>query len=62
MRATDEDPGPIGVVRYRIITEFDEAGSFSIHNDTGNISIASRLDFDARSGHINMTAFQSLFL
>ena len=46
--AFDPDPGPIGMVRYRIVTEFDSAGSFSIDAESGEISVASRLDFDAR--------------
>ena len=47
--ATDEDgPGPIGRVMYQIITEFDEAGSFSVENDTGIIRVHSRLDYDTR--------------
>ena len=48
VRATDPDPGPIGVVHYRVVTEFDAAGSFSVDGDSGVISVASRLDFDAR--------------
>ena len=48
VHASDEDPGPIGRVRYRIITEFDAAGSFSVDHDTGVITVESRLDFDAR--------------
>ena len=50
VRATDPDPGPIGVVHYRVVTEFDAAGSFSVDRDSGVISVASRLDFDARWG------------
>ena len=46
--ATDPDPGPIGEVHYRIITEFDAAGSFAVDRASGNISVKSRLDFDTR--------------
>lgn len=48
MVATDPDPGPIGEVRYRIISDFDEAGSFAVNPETGEINVTSRLDFDAR--------------
>ena len=47
--AFDPDPGAIGEVRYRIPTIFDEAGSFSVNDTFGDIYVASRLDFDARS-------------
>ena len=46
--ASDRDVGAIGEVRYRIVTEFDEAGSFGINENTGQISVASSLDFDFR--------------
>ena len=47
--AFDPDPGAIGEVQYRIPTIFDEAGSFSVNDTFGDIYVASRLDFDARS-------------
>ena len=46
--ALDPDPGAIGEVRYRIVTEFDEAGSFEVNETTGEVTIASPLDFDFR--------------
>lgn len=46
--ATDPDVGPIGEVRYRIVTEFDEAGSFGVNETTGDIIVTSSLDFDFR--------------
>jgi len=46
--ATDPDPGVIGEVRYQIPTVFDEAGSFAVKDTTGEIYVASRLDFDFR--------------
>ena len=46
--ATDPDPGPIGTVQYKIVTKFDEAGSFVVNETTGEISVGSRLDFDLR--------------
>ena len=46
--ATDPDPGVIGKVRYEIPTVFDEAGSFAVNGTTGEIYVASRLDFDFR--------------
>ena len=52
MVADDPDPGPIGEVRYRIISDFDKAGSFAVNPETGDINITSRLDFDARCVHI----------
>ena len=47
--ASDPDPGPIGEVSYRVTTEFDDAGSFAVDAESGAVSVASRLDFDARS-------------
>lgn len=46
--ASDPDPGPIGEVRYRITTDFDAAGSFTVNEITGEVAVASRLDFDFR--------------
>ncbi len=47
--ATDGDDGPIGQVRYRIVSEFDKAGAFTVNETSGEIRVASRLDFDTRS-------------
>ncbi len=44
--ATDDDVGPIGMVRYRIVTDFDSAGSFEVDETTGEIRVNSTLDFD----------------
>ena len=46
--ASDRDIGAIGEVRYRIVTEFDKAGSFAVNDTTGAISVNSTLDFDFR--------------
>ncbi len=46
--ALDPDVGAIGEVRYRIVSEFDEAGSFSVNETTGVMTVASSLDFDFR--------------
>ena len=47
--ATDVDSGPIGKVRYRIVSVFDKAGSFVVDVNTGEIRVASRLDFDVKN-------------
>ena len=46
--ATDEDSGAIGDVRYKIVSRFDGAGSFAVDQYTGQVRVASRLDFDVR--------------
>ena len=48
VNTSDPDPGRIGEVFYRIPTVFDEAGSFEVNATSGNITVASRLDFDFR--------------
>lgn len=44
----DEGLGPIGEVSYRIITQFDDAGSFAVNETTGEVFVNSTLDFDFR--------------
>jgi protocadherin Fat 4 len=46
--ATDPDmgKGPIGEVYYRIIADFDEAGSFEVNETTGVLTVMLSLDFD----------------
>lgn len=44
--AIDPDVGPIGEVRYRIVTEFNAAGSFGVNKTTGVLVVTSSLDFD----------------
>ena len=46
--APDPDVGMIGEVRYRVISEFDEAGSFEVNETTGDVYVNSTLDFDFR--------------
>ena len=46
--APDPDVGPIGEVKYRVIAEFDEAGSFEVNDTTGDVYVNSTLDFDFR--------------
>ncbi len=48
VNATDPDVGEIGEVKYRIVTEFDQAGSFEVNETTGEIYVGSRLDYDYR--------------
>ena len=48
--ADDPDVGAIGEVRYRIISEFDAAGSFEVNETTGVVYVNSTLDFDFRYG------------
>ena len=47
--ALDPDVGLIGEVRYRVISEFDEAGSFEVNETTGDVYVNSTLDFDFRA-------------
>ena len=44
----DEGAGPIGEVRYRVLTQFDNAGSFDVNETTGEVFVNSTLDFDFR--------------
>ena len=46
--AEDPDPGLIGRVRYRIASVFDEAGSFDVNPESGEVRVNSTLDFDSR--------------
>ena len=46
--AQDLDVGLTGEVRYRIVTEFDEAGSFGVDETSGQVFVNSTLDFDFR--------------
>ena len=46
VNASDPDVGAIGDIRYRIVTDFDLAGSFAVNETSGEISVASSLDFD----------------
>ena len=46
--APDVDVGLIGEVRYRVISDFDEAGSFDVNETTGEVYVNSTLDFDFR--------------
>ena len=46
--ALDPDAGPIGDVRYRIVTEFDNAGSFEVNETSGVLVVTLSLDFDFR--------------
>jgi protocadherin Fat 4 len=47
--AFDNDVGPIGELRYRIITPFDEAGGFAVDPVSGRVSISQPLDYDFRA-------------
>ncbi len=46
--AYDPDFGLIGEIRYRIVSDFDAAGSFEVDRFSGEIFVNSRLDFDVR--------------
>ena len=46
--ANDPDVGLIGEIQYRIISDFDEAGSFGVTETTGEVFVNSTLDFDFR--------------
>ena len=46
--AQDPDEGLIGEVMYRIVSEFDAAGSFGVNRTSGEVFVESRLDFDVR--------------
>ena len=46
--APDPDVGLIGEVRYRVISDFDEAGSFDVTETTGEVYVNSTLDYDFR--------------
>jgi len=50
VNASDPDSGDIGRVRYRILADqFDEAGSFEVNEVSGEVRVASSLDFDVKS-------------
>ena len=44
--ATDRDTNLTGLVRYRVITVFDAAGSFDVNATTGEVFINTTLDYD----------------
>ena len=46
--APDPDVGLIGEVKYRVISDFDEAGSLEVNENTGEVYVNSTLDFDFR--------------
>ncbi len=48
VNATDPDVGEIGEVKYRNVTDFDEAGSFVVNETSGEVYVSSRLDYDYR--------------
>ena len=48
VRAVDPDVGQIGEVRYRIVSDFDAAGSFGVNSTSGEVYVESRLDYDVR--------------
>ena len=41
-------PSPLPTYRYRVLTEFDAAGSFGVDPVTGDVFIATKLDYDFR--------------
>ena len=50
VNASDPDSGDTGRVRYRVpADQFDEAGSFEVDELSGEVRVASPLDFDARN-------------
>ena len=48
VNATDRDTGLTGLVRYRINTVFDAAGSFDVNATTGEVFINTTLDYDVK--------------
>lgn len=48
VNATDRDTGLIGLVRYRVNTVFDAAGSFDVNATTGEVFINTTLDYDVK--------------
>ncbi|XP_034473872.1 cadherin-related tumor suppressor [Drosophila innubila] len=55
VRATDEDSGPNGMLRYAIAGG-NERGDFSVNERTGAITIMQPLDYDLLQGyHLNIT-------
>ena len=48
VNATDRDSGLTGLVRYRIITPFDAAGSFDVNSTSGEVFISTTLDYDVK--------------
>ena len=48
VNATDRDTGLTGLVRYRVITLFDAAGSFDVNSTSGEIFINTTLDYDVK--------------
>ena len=55
--AHDPDVGEIGEVRYRIVSEFDAAGSFEVNETTGEVYVNSTLDYDFRYVVITIPMF-----
>ena len=48
VNATDRDTGLTGLVRYRVNTVFDAAGSFDVNATTGEVFINTTLDYDVK--------------
>ena len=48
VNATDRDTGLTGLVRYRVNTIFDAAGSFDVNATTGEVFINTTLDYDVK--------------
>ena len=54
--ATDRDTELTGLVRYRVITVFDAAGSFDVNATTGEVFISTALDYDVKYVSITTNA------
>ena len=54
--ATDHDTELTGLVRYRVITVFDAAGSFDVNATTGEVFISTALDYDVKYVSITTNA------
>jgi len=48
VNATDRDSGLTGLVRYRVITPFDAAGSFDVNSTSGEVFTNATLDYDVK--------------
>ena len=48
VNASDRDTGLTGLVRYRVNTAFDAAGSFDVNVTTGEVFINTTLDYDVK--------------
>ena len=54
--AIDRDTELTGLVRYRVITVFDAAGSFDVNATTGEVFISTALDYDVKYVSITTNA------